>query len=270
MTDSRDRIVLAYSGSLASSAAIRWLAEQYAADVVTLTLDFGAGGELQEIHERALAIGAVRAHVVDVREEFADAYLLPALQAGALHPGGDMIDPLARPLIARKLIEIARIERAVAVAHQAAPDSGIDTLIHALAPDMRVIGGSEGPAPGDVAEYARHWNIVVPATAARKSIPARPDNGADVEMTFDRDVPVAINGVPMSLTELIDSLTVIATQHGITGTGDFAGAPALAVLQAAFNARQREETTCVVRLKLQHGATSAAAVPSSDLAAPRS
>lgn len=270
MKQSRDNIVLAYSGSLATSAAIRWVSEKYAADVVTLTLDLGAGGELQEIHERALAIGAVRAHVIDVREEFADGYLLPALQSGARHAGGDTLEALARPLVAKKLMEIAGIERATAVAHGAAADSGLDTLIHAITPDIRVIGRSEGPALCDVAEYAQRWNIVVPAAAARKAASTAADNGADVEMTFDRDVPVAINGVPMSLTELIESLTVIATQHGITGADDFAGAPAIEVLQAAFNARLREEATCVVRLKLQHGATTASAVPSSEFAAPRS
>ena len=274
MTETKDKgrgiIVLAYSGSPTTSAAIRRLAEEHAADVVALTLDVGAGGEMQEIHERALVAGAVRAHVLDVREEFADHYLLPALQAGALQAGGNTLDALARPLIAKKLVEIARIERAVAVAHGAAPDAGIDTLIQAIAPDMRVIGGSTGPALRDAAEHAQRWNVAVPAAAARKPVPAAPDNGADVEITFDRDVPVAINGVPMSLTELVESLTVIATQHGITAADNFAGGPAIVVLQAAFNARMREEATCVVRLKLQHGVTTAAAVPNSALAAPTS
>ena len=255
----RGTILLAYSGSATTSAAIRGLAQEYAANVVTLTLDLGAGGELQEIHERALTIGAVRAHVIDVREEFADGYLLPALQTGALDGRGTALDALARPLVAKKLVEIARIERAIAVAHGAAPDSGIDTLIHAIAPDMRVISGSHVPVPA-----------LVPAAASRTHAPAGPDNGADVEITFDRDVPVAINGVPMSLTELIESLTVIASQHGITASDDFAGSPAIVVLQAAFNARLRQEITCVVRLKLQHGAATAAAVTSSELAAPRS
>ncbi len=257
MTEGRSTIVLAYSGSLTTSAAIRRLAEEHAADIVTLTLDVGAGGEMQEIHERALVAGAVRAHVLDVREEFADSYLLPALQAGALDAGGNTLDALARPLIARKLVEIARVERAIAVAHGAALDSGVDTLIHAIAPDMRVIGASKESAPR-----------VVSAAAVRKPVSAAPDNGADVEIAFDRDIPIAINGVPMSLTELIDSLTVIATQHGITAADDFAGAPAIAVLRTAFNARLREETTCVVRLKLQYGVTTAAVVPSSALAAP--
>lgn len=277
MIDSRNRLVLAYSGSLATSAAIRWLADQHACDVVTLTLDLGAGRELQEIHERALATGAVRAHVLDVREEFADRYLLPALQAGALRPGGDTLGALARPLVATKVVEIARIERAAVVAHGARPDSGLGTLIQALAPDLRIVDAAKGPSAGDpgahawdVARYAQSFNIVVPAAAARKFAPAGPDNGADVEIAFDRDVPVAINGVPMSLTELIESVTVIAAQHGIIATTDFAGAAAIGVLQAAFDARRREESTCVVRLKLQHGATTAVPVQSSELAAPRS
>jgi argininosuccinate synthase len=267
----KERIVLAYSGSPATSAAVRWLMQEHAADIVTLTLDFGAGGELQEIHERALAVGAARAHAIDVREEFANDYVLPALQAGALHGRGETLDGLARPLIAKKLVEIARIERAVAVAHGATPASGIDTLIHALDPDVRVIdAGSTGPGlrDGDGAPEA------AAPREARKSVPATPDNGADVEITFERDVPVAINGVPMSLTELIESLTIIATQHGITGVGAFSGAPAITVLQAAFNARLRDEATCVVRLKLMHGVTSSdvpgSEVPSSELAAPRS
>jgi argininosuccinate synthase len=258
MTQTRPRIVLAYSGSPATSAALRQLAGGHDADLVTLTLDLGAGGELQEIHERALAAGAARAHVLDVREEFADDYLLPALQAGALRPGAATIAALARPLVAKKLVEIALIERATSVAH-GAPEgaaAGLEALIHALAPDMRVVG------------LSRSSDAATPPS--RKPSLVVPDHGADVEITFDRDVPIAINGVPMSLTELIESLTVIATQHGITGTGDFAGEPAIHVLQAAFDARQRDESTCVVRLKLQHGVTTAALVPASELAAPRS
>ncbi len=254
MTNSRPRIVLTYSGSPAASAAVQQLAAVHASDVITLTLDLGAGGEVQEIHERALALGAVRAHVLDVREEFADEYLLPALQAGTLSGGGETIDALARPLIAKKLVEIARIERASSVAHNAPADAGLDTLIRALSPDLQVIAV---PKRSDAAAVA----------GAPRKPASGVDNGADVEITFDRDIPIAINGVPMSLTELIESLTVIAAQHGIISTDDFAGAPAIAVLQAAFDARIREHATCIVRLKLQHGVTTAAAVPNAALAA---
>jgi argininosuccinate synthase len=265
MTQSRDRIVLAYSGSAATSAAIKWLAETHEADVIALTLDLD-GRELQELHERAMSIGAVRAHVLDVREEFADEHLLPALQAGALHPGTETPESLARPLIARKLLDVAGIERAAAVAHGAAPGSELDGLIRAIDPAVDVIapvapGATGGSALTDVAEYARAHNIVVPHAAPRKVPPVTPDHGADVEIAFDRDAAVAINGVPMSLTELIESLSVIAAHHGVDGAGDFRGAPAIAVLQAAFDARRRDQAASVVRVTLRQGVTTAAVVP---------
>ncbi len=180
-TTNRPRIVLAYSGSLTTSAAIRWLAETQGADVVALTLDLGEGGELQEIHERALTIGAVRAHVIDTREEFADHYLLPALQAGALRPGGDTPDTLAHPLIAKKLVEIARIERTTIVAHGAPSGSGLETVVRATDPSMTILA-----APPDAAECARGQNIIVPAAAPRRAMAAKPDPGAAVGIAFDR------------------------------------------------------------------------------------
>src|SRR5205823_4592611 len=113
-----DRIVLAYSGGLDTSVAIRWLAEKYHAEIVTVTMDLGQGKELEEVRDRALATGAVRAHVLDVREEFARDYVVPALKADAIYedryPMGTALD---RPLIARKLVEIAAIEQASAIAH---------------------------------------------------------------------------------------------------------------------------------------------------------
>ena len=80
-----ERIVLAYSGGLDTSVAVPWLAETYGAEVITVTLDLGQGRELIDIRERALAVGALRAHVLDVREEFVRDYILPALQAGAVY-----------------------------------------------------------------------------------------------------------------------------------------------------------------------------------------
>jgi argininosuccinate synthase len=250
------RVVLAYSGSAADSAAIRRLIDDHHLEVVTLTLDLGARGDLQEIQERGMALGAVRGHVIDVRETFADTYLLPAFQAGALDGRAETLAALARPLIARTLVEIAAIERVAMVAHGAAADSGLDTLIRASGPSLQILGmhAASTPAPPN-------------QPSAR---PAAVDNGADVEITFDRDVPVAINGVPMSLTELIDSLAVIAAQHGVGAAGDFAGGPALVVLQAAFNARSRDEATSIVRIKLQHGLATAATAVRSELVAPHS
>ena len=113
-----ERIVLAYSGGLDTSVAIAWLAETYDAEVIAVTLDLGQGRELTDVRERALAVGAVRAHVLDVREEFARDYILPALQAGALYEDRyPLATALGRPLIARKLVDVARMEGATIVAH---------------------------------------------------------------------------------------------------------------------------------------------------------
>src|SRR3954452_15932585 len=106
-----ERIVLAYSGGLDTSVAIRWLAKRHGAEVIAVTLDLGQGRELTDVRERALAVGATRAHVLDVREEFARGYILPALQAGALYEDRyPLSTALGRPLIATKLVEVARME----------------------------------------------------------------------------------------------------------------------------------------------------------------
>src|SRR6188508_3024576 len=113
-----ERIVLAYSGGLESTAAITWLTEELRTEIVTVTLDLGQGMSLDGIRERALAAGAIRAHVIDARDEFASAFLMRALTAGAVRDGVDpMPVALSRPIIARHLVAIARIESATAVAH---------------------------------------------------------------------------------------------------------------------------------------------------------
>src|SRR5687767_4551055 len=118
MTESNSRIVLAYSGDLATSVAIPWLAERYGAEIVALTLDLGEGRELTDVRERARAAGAVRAHVIDAREEFVREYIVPMLQSGALSEGrGPLGAALARAVIARRLVDLARMESASAVAH---------------------------------------------------------------------------------------------------------------------------------------------------------
>ena len=107
------RIVLAYTGSLEGSVAIPWLRERHHAEIVAVTLDLGQGRALEAIRDRALALGAQRAHVLDTREVFARDFIVPALRADALHDGRvPMALALSRPLIAQKLVEIAGIERA--------------------------------------------------------------------------------------------------------------------------------------------------------------
>ena len=131
------RIVLAYSGGLNGSVAIPWLAESAdgaPVDVVTITLDLGQGGELEEVRDRALATGAVRAHVLDAREELARDHILPALKADALADDrSPLVSAIAAPLIAKKLVEIAAIEQASTVAHGAcdpAASARLESAIH--------------------------------------------------------------------------------------------------------------------------------------------
>src|SRR4026207_2050539 len=139
-----ERIVLAYSGGLDTSIAIAWLAEKYAAEVIAVTLDLGQGRELSDVRERALAVGAVRAHVLDVRDEFAREYILPALQAGALYEDRyPLSTALGRPLIARNVVGVARMEGTTVVAHgcngKANDELRLELGVKALEPSMTVM-----------------------------------------------------------------------------------------------------------------------------------
>jgi len=250
-----ERIVLAYSGGLDTSVAIPWLQKQYGAEVIAVTLDLGQGRELEQIRERAIAAGAVRCHVLDVRDEFARDFILPALQAGAIYEDRyPMATSLGRPLIAQKLVEIAEMERATAIAHGCTGKGNdqvrIDVSARALNPKIRVIAPARewNMSRLDEIEYARQRGIPVPATKASpystdenlwgrsiecgvledpwteppeeiytltKSPADAPDVPAYVEMEFAKGVPTQVNGVVMPFAELIASLETIAGAHGV-------------------------------------------------------
>jgi argininosuccinate synthase len=249
------RIVLAYSGGLDTSVAIRWLAEKYEAEIIAVTLDLGQGEELTNVRERALAVGAVRAHVIDAREEFARSYVLPALQARAIYEDGyPLASALARPLIAKHLVAIARMERATAVAHGCTGKDNdqvsLDVSVRALDGSLDLIAPAREweMSRSDEIEYARLRNIPVPVTIASpysidsnlwgrsiecgiledawkeppddiytltRSPHQCPDEPAHIEIDFDRGVPVRVNGIDMALVELIESLETIAGAHGV-------------------------------------------------------
>jgi argininosuccinate synthase len=202
------RIVVAYPGG-ASAPAIRQLAEQRGAEVVTVTLDVGQPREAAETRDRALSEGAARAHVLDVREEFAREYALPALKGDTLPD----IGTLAAPLVAAKLAEIGHIEDAT--------------------PEPLSGDGSPNLLCRPVADVAH-----------------TPDVAAHVELVFEHGVPTSINGVPMTLTELIESLSLIAGRHGVGRVGGLE-APAAVVLHAAFRALPGPDGA--VRLSLLKG-----------------
>src|SRR5436190_4982090 len=166
-----ERIVLAYSGGLDTSIAIAWLKEKYDAEVIAVTLDLGQGRELTDVRERALAVGATRAHVLDVRDEFAQDYILPALQAGALYEDRyPLATALGRPLIARKLVEVAKMEGATTIAHgcngKANDELRLELGVRALDPSMRILAPARSweMSRAEEIEYARARHIPIPST----------------------------------------------------------------------------------------------------------
>ncbi len=250
-----ERIVLAYSGGLDTSVAISWLVEHYHAEVISVTLDLGQGKELDGMQERALSAGATRAHVIDVRDEFSSDYILPALQAGAIYEDRyPLATALGRPLIAKKLVEIAQIEGAGAIAHGCTGKGNdqvrIDVSVRALNPAIRVIAPARvwEMTRLDEIKYAESHGIPVPVSVdspystdanlwgrsiecgvledpwveppeeiytLTKPISECPDTSAYVSIEFEAGVPTAINGVAMPFAELIRSLETIAGAHGV-------------------------------------------------------
>ena len=250
-----ERIVVAYSGGLDSSVAIPWLAEQYGAEIVAVTLDVGQGRELADVRERALALGAVRAHVIDARDEFVRDYIVPALQAGALYEDEyPLATALARPLVAKRLVDVARMERASAVAHGCRGKGNdqvrLDVSARSIEPDVRVIAPARlwDMSPKEVFEYAQARNLPVPreiespystdANLWGRSIECGvledpwgeppddiytltrspkdcPSEPAYVEIEFEAGVPVRANGIEMGMLELVESLDTIAGSHGV-------------------------------------------------------
>ncbi len=196
-----NRIVLAYSGSPATARAVERLAASHAGEVVTLTLDLGQGKELEAVRDRALAMGAVRAHVLDAHDLFVRDFLLPALRAGALADGGRSLVPLlTRPLVAQKLVEVAAIEQAAQVAHASAPgDDRIAVAVRALAPHLMVTALPRDESPAAAAGRQMH-------------APAEP---ASIEVAFERGVPTALNSIPMPLLDVLGSLAILAGSHGL-------------------------------------------------------
>jgi argininosuccinate synthase len=260
----KERIVLAYSGSLASSAAIAWLLERHGADVVALTIDVGQTEDLEEVRARALACGALRAHVVDARDAFARDYVVPALARGVID--AESWCRLADPLIASTLADIAAIESADAIAHAAAGEgshqrgAALDAALAAAAPALPVVAPAREwrMDAGSLADYARARSL--PGALERREPhllirragdPARaPQAAARLDLSFEDGVPVSLNGVPMTLVELIESVSLIAGQYGL-GHGAQRPVPAAVVLRAAYGAaRGRHES---VRLSLRPG-----------------
>lgn len=250
-----EKVVLAYSGGLDTSVAIRWLQEKYQLEVVAVTVDVGNEKDFAAVQERALRIGATKAYVVDVKEPFVRYFVFPALQAGALYQGVyPLATALSRPLIAKVLVDYARREGATAVAHGCTGKGNdqvrFDVSIGALAPDLRIIAPVREwrMTREEEIEYARQHDIPVPVTTASpysidenlwgRSIEAgvledpwteppqdafawtidprhAPDEPSYVEIEFERGIPVALDGERLDGVALIARLNEIAGAHGV-------------------------------------------------------
>lgn len=260
------RVVFACSGNAENLAAMPQLAGEFNVDVVALTLDLGQAGELEGIRQAALAAGAVRAHVLDARDEFARCCIAASLgDAPAQYSPGHNV---ACALIARKLVEIARIEAADLVAHGGGEEdhAEIEAAVRALDPTIRVVRTGTGRAHPRHAVHETLWERPTedPSTSMPKP---EPDAPARLEIAFAAGLPVSINGIPMSLPELIESVSTIAGTHGVGRVLDTSGAavnaPAAVVLQAAHDAlgadaaRAPDATVCLELFKGQHRILSA-------------
>jgi argininosuccinate synthase len=250
------KVVLAYSGGLDTSVAIRWIKEKYDLDVIALTIDVGNERDLQAISARAAQIGAVKALVVDGRADFTRYFVWPALQAGAIYEGVyPLATALARPLIARLLVEVARAEGAVAVAHGCTGKGNdqvrFDVSINTLAPDLKIIAPVRewSMTRDNEIAYAAEHNIPIQATNASpystdqnlwgRSIEcgiledpwaeppeevyawtSNPDTSdakepTYLEIAFQNGIPFKLNGEEMEGYELVETLNRLAGDYGI-------------------------------------------------------
>lgn len=250
----KEKVILAYSGGLDTSVSIKWLTDQ-GYDVVACCLDIGEGRDTQSIKDKALAVGAIESYAIDAREEFAQDFALIALQGNTFYENSyPLVSALSRPLIAKKLVELALATGATTVAHGCTGKGNdqvrFEVAIAALAPHLKVIApvrewkwsreeeiayaAEKGvPIPADLDNpYSIDQNLwgracecgvledpwATPpkgAYAITQELEDTPDVPTIVEITFDQGVPTAIDGETLNLAELIMKLNRVAGEHGV-------------------------------------------------------
>lgn len=250
-----DRVVLAYSGGLDTSVGIGWLRDATGKDVVALVVDVGQGGDdLEAVRQRALDCGAVESLVVDAKDEFADEYIVPALRANALYQKRyPLVSALSRPLIAKHLALTAKQLGADSVAHGSTGKGNdqvrFEAAVAAIAPDLRTVApvrdlaltrdraiayaqehrlpiqqSEREPWSVDQNVWGRAvetglledpWNAPADDLYATTQDPALPQQPDEVTITFDRGVPVALDGQRFSVLRMVQELNAVAGKHGV-------------------------------------------------------
>lgn len=250
----KEKVILAYSGGLDTSVSIKWLTDQ-GYDVVACCLDIGEGRDTQSIKDKALDVGAIESYAIDAREEFAQDFALIALQGNTFYENSyPLVSALSRPLIAKKLVELAIATGATTVAHGCTGKGNdqvrFEVAIAALAPHLKVIApvrewkwsreeeidyaAEKGvPIPADLDNpYSIDQNLwgracecgvledpwATPprgAYAITQELEDTPDVPTIVEITFDQGIPTALDGETLNLAELIMKMNRLAGEHGI-------------------------------------------------------
>lgn len=249
----KDKVILAYSGGLDTSVAITWLKKDY--DVIAVCMDVGEGKDLSFIHDKALKVGAIESHVIDVKDEFAEDYVLVALQGHTFYEQKyPLVSALSRPLISKKLVEIAHQTGATTIAHGCTGKGNdqvrFELAIASLDPSLKVVAPvrewkwsreeeityakeNNVPIPADLdSPYSVDQNLwgranecgvlenpwnQAPEDAYDLTVApeAAPDTPLYVEIDFEAGIPVALDGKKMKLSELILKLNDLAGAHGV-------------------------------------------------------
>jgi argininosuccinate synthase len=251
-----NKVVLAYSGGLDTSVIMKWLIETYQVEVVAFTADLGQGEELDPVEEKALRTGASKVYIEDLKEEFASDFIFPMMRAGAIYEGGYLMGTsIARPLIAKRLVEIAVKEGADAVSHGATGKGNdqvrFELTAYALKPDIKVIAPWREwkfKSRTDLIKYAKKHGIPVPVTVSKPysmdrnmlhisfeggiledpwseppadmfvlsvSPEKAPDKPTYVEIDFDKGNPVAVDGRRLSPAKVMEALNKLGGENGV-------------------------------------------------------
>ena len=250
-----DKVVLAYSGGLDTSVAIKWIKEKYNLDVIALTIDVGNERDFSAVKQKALNVGAIKALVIDAKDLFVNHFIFPALMADAMYEGHyPLATALSRPLMAKLLVDVAVEEGASAVAH-GCTGKGNDQVrfevgVNALAPKLKIIAPARewGMTREETIKYAERNNIPVPITVKNpysidecrwgksiecgvledpwaeppeevytwtKSPAETPDKPGYTEIGFEKGIPVSLDGDKMDGMNLIQRLNELAGSYGV-------------------------------------------------------
>ncbi|MGI6114864.1 argininosuccinate synthase [Luoshenia tenuis] len=252
----KEKVILAYSGGLDTSIIIPWLQENYDYEVIAVAADVGQGEELEPLNEKAIRTGASKIYIEDLREEFVTDFIYPTMKAGAVYEGKYLLGTsIARPLIAKRLVEIAEKEGAVAICHGCTGKGNdqvrFELTIKALAPHLKIIAPWriwDIKSREEEIEYAQARGIDVPVTKKRPYSMDRnlwhlshegadledpwnapkdelymictppekaPDTPTYVEIEFEKGIPVKIDGEALSPLEIMDKLNALGAANGI-------------------------------------------------------